>query len=100
LVALQDDVIVGRLTAFEFDMYTDNAREVYLYEIDVDERYQNQGIGTQLIAFVKQICQKRGVQYMFVGTDADNLPAQKLYIKTGGILEGYLPHYEYVFSKK
>jgi ribosomal protein S18 acetylase RimI-like enzyme len=96
IIALQGDIIVGRLTAFEFEMYRDNTREVYLYEIDVDEAYQNQGIGSQLIEFTKKICKKRGVDYMFVGTEADNLPAQKLYAKTGGILEGHLPHYEYI----
>lgn len=100
LVALQGATIVGRLTAYEFDMYHDNTREVYLYEVDVEEAYQNQGIGSQLIEFTKKICEKRGVDYMFVGTEADNVPAQKLYAKTGGTLEGHLPHYEYSFDKK
>jgi ribosomal protein S18 acetylase RimI-like enzyme len=99
VVALQGNTIIGRLTAFEFEMYHDNVREVYLYEVDVDEVYQNQGIGSRLIEFTKKICEKRGVDYMFVGTEADNLPAQRLYEKTGGILEGHLPHYEYVFDK-
>jgi aminoglycoside 3-N-acetyltransferase I len=99
VVALQGDVILGRLTAFEFELYHDNTREVYLYEIDVDEQYQQQGIGVQLIEFTKKICKKRGVSYMFVGTEADNIPAQKLYAKTKGILEGHLPHYTYSFDK-
>jgi aminoglycoside 3-N-acetyltransferase I len=100
LVALHEGVIVGRLTAYEFDKYHDNSREVYLYEVDVDEAYQNQGIGSQLIEVTKKICEKRGVDYMFVGTESDNLPAQRLYTKTGGILEGHLPHYEYAFDKE
>jgi aminoglycoside 3-N-acetyltransferase I len=100
VVALLGDTIVGRLIAFELEMYHDNAKEVYLYEIDVEPAYQNQGIGSQLVAFTKRICEQRGVAYMFVGTAADNLPAQKLYAKTGGILEGHLPHYEYTFGKK
>jgi ribosomal protein S18 acetylase RimI-like enzyme len=73
---------------------------VYLYEIDVDEAFQNQGIGSQLIEFAKKICQKRGVDYMFVGTETDNFAAQRLYAKTGGILEGHLPHYEYSFDEQ
>lgn len=100
VVALKNNEIVGRLTAFEFEMYHDNTREVYLYEVDVDEAYHNQGIGSKLIEFTKKICEKRGVDYMFVGTEADNMPAQRLYAKTGGILEGHLPHYEYIFEKK
>ncbi len=100
IVALQEDIIVGRLTAFEFEMYHNNTREVYLYEVDVDTAFQQQGIGTQLVEFAKRICKKRGVDYMFVGTEADNLPAQRLYVKTGGVLEGHLPHYEYLFEKK
>jgi aminoglycoside 3-N-acetyltransferase I len=100
IVALEGDTIVGRLTAYEFEKYNDNTREVYLYEIDVEEPFQNQGIGSKLIEFTKKICRKRGVSYMFVGTENDNLPAQKLYTKTGGIFEGNLPHYEYIFDEK
>ncbi len=99
IVALQNNQIVGRLNAYEFEMYHDNTREVYLYEVDVEETFHNQGIGTQLVEFTKKICEKRGVDYMFVGTEADNIAAQKLYTKTGSILEGHLPHYEYVFKK-
>jgi ribosomal protein S18 acetylase RimI-like enzyme len=83
IVALQENKIVGRLTAYEFEKYHDNSREVYLYEVDVDEAFQNQGIGSKLVEFAKKICKKRGVDYMFVGTEADNLPAQRLYDKTG-----------------
>jgi ribosomal protein S18 acetylase RimI-like enzyme len=99
IVALQGDIIVGRLTAFEFEMYHDNTREVYLYEVDVEPAFQQQGIATQLIEFTKRICQKRGVTYMFVGTEADNLPAQRLYAKTGSHFQGNLPHYEYIFDE-
>ncbi len=99
VVALQEDIILGRLLAFEFEMYHNNSREVYLYEIDVNDAYQNQGIGSKLIEFTKKICEKRDVDYMFVGAEADNFPAQRLYAKTGGILEVFLPHYEYIFEK-
>jgi aminoglycoside 3-N-acetyltransferase I len=98
IVAFKEKAIVGRLTAYEFEKYNDNTREVYLYEIDVDEAFQNQGIGSKLIEFTKKICKKRGVSYMFVGTEEDNFRAQKLYTKTGGLFEGNLPHYEYIFD--
>ncbi len=100
MVALQKDIIIGRLTAFEFEKYHDNTREVYLFEIDVEEAYQNQGIGSKLIEFTKKICKKRGVNCMFVGTETDNFPAKRLYEKTGGIFKGNLPHFEFSFEKK
>ena len=68
-----------------------------MYEIDVLESFKNQGIGTRLLNFTKQICVTRGVKFMFVGTEEDNVPAQKLYLKTGGKSESNMPHFEYSF---
>lgn len=97
IAAIKNGEVLGRLIAYEFELFKNNTREVYLYEIDVLEPFKKIGIATRLVNFTKQICQKRGVSYMFVGTDEDNIPAQKLYLKTGGKLEGNLPHFEYEF---
>lgn len=97
VVATLERKLIGRLIAYEFEFYKDNTREVYLYEVDVLEEFQNKEIGTKLIEFTKQICSEREVSCMFVGTEAENIPAQKLYAKTGGTFEGNLPHYIYEF---
>lgn len=95
IVAIQERQIVGRLVAYEFELVKDNTKEVYLYEIDVFEEFKKQGIGTQLVEFAKRICKQRKVSHMFVGTEASNIPAQKLYLKTGAKPEGNLPHFTY-----
>ncbi len=97
IAAFDGEKIIGGLTAYEFPMVKAETTEVYLYEIVVDKAYRKQNLATEIIEFAKQLCISRGVSYMFVGTEPDNIAAQKLYLKTGGRLEGNLPHYEYEF---
>jgi aminoglycoside 3-N-acetyltransferase I len=89
--------VIGGLTAYEFPMVKAETAEVYLYEIVVDKAYRKQTLATKIIEFTKQLCISRGVSYMLVGTEPDNIAAQKLYLKTGGQPEGNLPHYAYEF---
>jgi len=87
LVALDGDKVIGGLTAFELPMYKEEVNEIFLYEIGVDENYRQQNIATQLIEHLKKIAAKKGIPEMYVGTEMNNLPAQKLYHKTGGKFE-------------
>lgn len=87
IVALDQDKVIGGLTAFELPMYKEEVNELFLYEIGVNEEYRQQNVATQLIDFLKKIAVKRGIPEMYVGTEMKNFPAQKLYDKTGGKFE-------------
>lgn len=84
LIALQNDKLLGGLTAYEMQMFKSETKEMFLYEIEVAESRRREGIGKALIEHLKEICLEKGIVQMFVGTEKDNLPARKLYVSTDG----------------
>ncbi len=87
LVALQDDLLVGGLTAYELEMYKAEIKEMFLYEIAIKPGYRKKGVAKALIGFLKEIGISKGMKEMYVGTTSDNKPAMKLYRATGGEAE-------------
>lgn len=87
LVAMDETKVIGGLTAFELPMYKEEVNEMFLYEIGVNEAYRKRSVATDLINYLKQLALQRGINEMYVGTDLENMPAQKLYAKTGGRFE-------------
>jgi ribosomal protein S18 acetylase RimI-like enzyme len=66
-------------------MRVDRAQDMMLlYEIVVDEKNRNQGVGTLLINELKKICRGHKIMKMWVLTNKSNLAATLLYRKTGG----------------
>jgi ribosomal protein S18 acetylase RimI-like enzyme len=61
-----------------------DAEMLFVYEVDVDERYHRRGIGTRLLRELERIARTRGVHEAFVLTEADNDPAIGLYRSLGG----------------
>lgn len=87
IAALKNGVVAGGLTAYELDMYKEEAPEIFLYEIAVDPLYRRNGIAKELIASLKEICASKGINEMYVGTEKDNSAAIKLYKSTGGKMD-------------
>ncbi len=84
IVALENNRLIGGLTAYEMKMFKRETTEMFLYEIEVAETHRQMGIGKALIEFLKKICAEKGILEMFVGTEKDNTAARKLYAATGG----------------
>lgn len=84
IVALENQQLIGGLTAYEMKMFKRETTEMFLYEIEVAEPRRQKGVGKALIEYLKQICLEKGIVEMFVGTEKENLPARKLYQTTGG----------------
>lgn len=84
IVALENQQLIGGLTAYEMKMFKRETTEMFLYEIEVAELHRRKGVGKALIEFLKRVCVEKGIVEMFVGTEKDNLPARKLYKTTGG----------------
>ena len=85
------------LTAYELKMFKRETTEMFLYEIGVDEDQQQKGVGTALIKFLKEICVKKGIVEMFVGTEKTNIPDRKLYATTGGVADEDSVWFNYLF---
>ena len=83
LVALAGDALLGGLVAYELDKFERARRELYIYDLAVDERHRRRGIATALIEQLRAIALQRGVWVIYVQADHGDLPAIALYEKLG-----------------
>lgn len=83
LVALQDDVVVGGLTAYELRKYEQERSEFYIYDLAVSATHRRQGIATALIHAISAVAKQRGAWVTFVQADLVDDPAIALYTKLG-----------------
>jgi aminoglycoside 3-N-acetyltransferase I len=83
LVALAGDAVLGGLVAYELDKFERARRELYIYDLAVDERHRRQGIATALIEHLRAIAVRRGVWVIYVQADHSDLPAIRLYESLG-----------------
>src|SRR5262245_49412305 len=54
-----------------------------LNHLEVHEKYQNQGIGTELIAEAEALLRRHGHRRVALGVALDNLDAMRLYLRLG-----------------
>ena len=83
LVALVDEDVVGGLVAYELDKFGQARREIYIYDLAVDEPHRRHGVATALIAHLQGIAAERGAWIIFVQADHGDGPAIALYEKLG-----------------
>ena len=83
LVALAGDAVLGGLVAYELDKFERARRELYIYDLAVDERHRRRGIATALIEQLRAIAMQRDVWIIYVQADQGDLPAIALYEKLG-----------------
>lgn len=62
-------------------------RQLFLYEIAVDRRFQRQGIGRALIEAMAGLARNEDCAEMFVFTNRSNRAAMQLYEATGAVTE-------------
>lgn len=87
LVAVENDEILGGLTAYEFVKYKSEETEMFLYEIGVEERHRRKGVAGKLLEGLRKICAEKNISTIFVATEIGNEAARKFYEKTGGKFE-------------
>ena len=79
LLAYAEDKVAGMLTAHELRKLDKRKCEFLLYEIEVKKEFRGQGIGKMLIARLIEIAKQKGAYEVWVLTDDDNVPANRLY---------------------
>jgi len=84
LAAVDKNEVIGGLTAYELVKYKREETEMFLYEIGVAASHRRAGVASALIDRLKRICVEKNIKVMFVLAETKNLPAVKLYEKTGG----------------
>jgi len=84
LIAYEDGAAAGFVTGTQLTHPDKAAPEMFLNELGVDERFRGRGIGRALVAELWRLAQSLGCRGMWVLTDDDNAPANKVYGAAGG----------------
>lgn len=71
----------------------------YIYDLAVLTEYQRQGVGKQLIEFIKAYCEKQGSEGVFVQADKPDDYAIDFYRKTRPTTEEPVVHFSYNLNK-
>jgi GNAT superfamily N-acetyltransferase len=77
----------GELAGFAYAhvlLRIDGDTSVFLYELDVDERFQRRGLGRALVEEARALGRELGAKEMWVETSYDNEPARRTYAAAGG----------------
>jgi ribosomal protein S18 acetylase RimI-like enzyme len=64
--------------------HPEKGTERFLYELGVDERFRNRGIGTALVAALADRARTARGHGMWILTDEHNAAAMRTYIAAGG----------------
>ena len=85
VVAVKENQVVGGLTAYVFEKYEQERREIYIYDLAVSAEHRRKGIATALIHELKRIGVHRKAYLIMVQADkgVEDEPAIALYTKLG-----------------
>lgn len=83
LAALDGDNAVDGLAAYVLDKFEQDRREIYIYDLAVDEAHRRRGIATALIEKLREIAADLNAYVIFVQADLEDAPAIALYNKLG-----------------
>ncbi len=84
VAVIKDDKIIGGLTAYELERYYTDKSELYIYDIAVKKEFHNQGIGKELIAYLREYSMRNGIESIFVEAHSEDEQAVKFYESTFG----------------
>jgi aminoglycoside 3-N-acetyltransferase I len=87
LMAYEGSEAVGFLRGTELGQLRSRRKQMFLYEIGVDENLRRRGIGKALVTSLLRDCRELGFEEVFVFVDATNAPAVRLYLTTGALPE-------------
>jgi len=83
LVALDNDIVVGGIAAYELQKFERERSEIYIYDLAVAVAHRRRGVATAMIEELRRIATQRGAYVIFVQADLGDDPAIELYSKLG-----------------
>jgi aminoglycoside 3-N-acetyltransferase I len=83
LVALDGERVVGGLVAYVLEKFEQERREIYIYDLAVDEAHRRKGIARGLIQLLQRIGMEEHAYVIFVQADYVDGPAVALYESLG-----------------
>jgi aminoglycoside 3-N-acetyltransferase I len=87
IIAEEGDEVIGGLTAHVLPSVYGDYSEIYMYDLAVTKKHQRHGVGSKLLASLKDFGKSSGVTEVFVQADTPDTEARNFYIKNGGIEE-------------
>jgi ribosomal protein S18 acetylase RimI-like enzyme len=84
VVSLDDEIVVGFVSAVIYVHPDKPAPEMWINEIGVAPTYQRQGIGKALMQAILEEAKRSGCSEAWVLTDRANLPAMTMYRSSEG----------------
>ncbi len=100
VVAKVNGKVIGGLTMYILPQYYSAKPLAYIYDLAVLTAYQRQGVGRQLIDFVKTYCREFGIDEFFVQAEKVDDHAVDFYRKTGPTEELEAVHFSYTLNKR
>jgi aminoglycoside 3-N-acetyltransferase I len=82
-VAIENNKVVGGLTAYTLQQYYSTRPLAYLYDLAIAVEYQRQGIGRKLISALSAYCKTEGYEEIFVQADKSDQHALDFYRSSG-----------------
>lgn len=95
ILARTGDRAIGGLTFHILPQYYTPTPQVYLYDLGVTSSFQRRGIGSMLIAALKDYCNKHGMEEFYVQADREDTPAVDFYRSTNPSREADVLHFSY-----
>jgi ribosomal protein S18 acetylase RimI-like enzyme len=86
LVAYVDGHPAGFVSGVEMT-HPDKGSEMFLYELEVEERLRHRGLGRALVERLRELARERGCYGMWVLTDEQNVAAIATYEGSGASAE-------------
>lgn len=87
LVAEAEGQVVGFLMAYRLERADREARQMFVYEVDVSLDWRRRGVGKSLLREIVALARAEGMCEAFVLTSRTNVAARGLYAGTGGEVE-------------
>jgi ribosomal protein S18 acetylase RimI-like enzyme len=84
VVAVQDGVVVGMATAFEY-FHPDKPPQMFVNEVGVTPAHQRRGIGRKLVEALLDTARTRGCVFAWLGTATDNVAAQACFASVANV---------------
>ncbi len=93
--AIDENVVIGGLTAHILPSFYSDSSEVYIYDLAVKTIFQRKGIGKKLLLALKAYCGENNYNAFFVQADETDKHALEFYCATGGSPEKVV-HFNYL----
>ena len=97
IVAMQENIVIGGLTAYEMPMYSSNYSELYIYDMAIKTEFQRMGIGKKLIEALTEYCKQNNIKTMFVEAQEEDKHAIDFYHSAKGKAEKVV-HFNFEIS--